>query len=77
MLLKLYYLYDKLPKKCRELYEFPEGGNLPIQAHGTRWISNKRNALWRVVDKFGAYISHLASLTKDKSIKSVDRQGIF
>ena len=38
MLIKLYYLYEKSPKKCRELtdivndlkevYEFPEGGNL-------------------------------------------------
>ena len=38
MLLKLYYLYEKSPKKCRELsdtvgdlkevFELPEGGNL-------------------------------------------------
>ena len=28
------------------------------------------------MDKFGAYISHLASLTEDKSIKSVDRQRL-
>ena len=40
MLLRLYYLYKKSPKKCRELsdlvddlkevFEFPEGGNLPV-----------------------------------------------
>lgn len=40
MLLRLYYLYEKSPKKCRELsdlvndlkevFEFPEGGNLPV-----------------------------------------------
>ena len=44
MLLRLYYLYEKSPKKCRELgdivddlkevYEFPEGGNLPVRAQG-------------------------------------------
>ena len=40
MLLRLYYVYDKLPKKCRELSdlyddlkevsEFPDGGDLPV-----------------------------------------------
>ena len=49
MLLRLYYLYEKSPKKCRELselindlkevYEFPEGGNLPVRVHGSRWIT--------------------------------------
>jgi len=63
MLLKLYYLYERSPKKCRELadivndlkevYEFPESGNLPIRAQGSRWISHKRNALQRVLDRFG------------------------
>ena len=86
MLLRLYYLYEKSPKKCRELselindlkevYEFPEGGNLPVRVHGSRWITYKRKALQRVVDKFGAYLSHLASLTEDKSIKSTDRQRL-
>ena len=86
MLLRLYYLYEKSPKKCRELselindlkevYEFPEGGNLPVRAHGSRWITYKRKVLQRVVDKFGAYLSHLASLTEDKSMKSTDRQRL-
>ena len=68
MLIKIYYLYEKSPKKCRELadivndlkevYEFPEGGNLPIRAQGSRWISHKRNALQRVLDRFGAYLNH-------------------
>ena len=40
MLLRLYYLYKKSPKKCRDLaaviddlkgvFEFPKGGNLPV-----------------------------------------------
>ena len=44
MLLRLYYLYEKSPKKCHELsdliddlkevFEFPDGANLPVQAHG-------------------------------------------
>jgi len=59
MLLKLYYLYERSSKKCRELadivndlkvYKFPEGGNLPVRAQGSRWIAHKRNALQRILD---------------------------
>ena len=86
MLLRLYYLYEKSAKKCRELsdliddlrgvFEFPEGGNIPVRAHGSRWISYKRKALQRVVDRYGAYLNHLAALVEDKSIKSTDRQRL-
>ena len=87
MLLRVYYLYEKSPKKCRELsdlvddlkqvFEFPDdGGNLPVRAHGSRWISFKRKALQRVVDRYGAYLTHLAALVEDTSIKSTDRQRL-
>ena len=69
MLLRLYYLYSKSPKKSKELaaigedlkevFLFPKGGNLPVRSQGTRWISHKRKALQRVVDRFGAYATHL------------------
>ena len=64
MLLRLYYLYEKSPKKSRELadivadlkevFEFPDGGNLPIRSQGSRWIYHKRKALQRIVDRYGA-----------------------
>lgn len=86
LLLRLYYLYEKSPRKCRELsdlnddlkgvFELPEGGNLPVRAHGSRWITYKRKALQRVVDRYGAYLNHLATLTEDASIKSTDRQRL-
>ena len=86
MLLRLYYLYEKLPKKCRELadlvvdlkevYEFPDGGILPVRAHGSRWISHKRKAMQRVIDRYGTYLLHLTALTEDQSIKSTDRQRL-
>ena len=87
MLLRLYYLYEKSPKKCRELsdlmddlkevYEFPEeGGCVPVRAHGSRWITFKRKALQRFVDRYGVYLKHLGKLVEDKSIKSVDRQRL-
>ena len=84
MLLRVYYLYEKSPKKCRELsdlvddlkqvFEFPD--DLPVRAHGSRWISFKRKALQRVVDRYGAYLTHLAALVEDTSIKSTDRQRL-
>ena len=84
MLLRLYYLYEKLPKKIRQLgdivndlkevFEFPTGGNIPVRSQGSRWISHKRKALQCVVDRYGAYITHLTALTKDASLRSEDRE---
>ena len=77
-LLRLYYLYEKSPKKTRELsgivddlkevFELPQGGNIPIRSQGFHWMNHKRNALQRVVDRYGAYISHLSTLVENKSI---------
>ena len=51
MLLHLYYLYEKSPKKCRELEEiirdlqhyiqFDDAGIQPVRASGSRWVSHK------------------------------------
>lgn len=57
MLLWLYYLYSKSLKNkqtrelsdtvddLKEVFEFPNGGNLPVRCQGSRWISHKRKAL--------------------------------
>ena len=83
MLLRLYYLYEKSPKKVRELmdivtdlkevFELPSGGNIPVRSHGSRWIGHKRKALLRVLDRYGAYMTHLIALTEDTSVKPEDR----
>ena len=62
MLLKLYYLYEKSPKKCRELTEVvsdlkecidvDEAGIKPIRASGSRWVSHKLNAMRRILSIF-------------------------
>jgi hypothetical protein len=80
MLLTLYFLYEKSPKKTRELegivedvkevFELPKGGNKPVRSQGSRWINHKRKALLRVVDQYGVYINHLA---EDKSLKADER----
>ncbi len=51
-------------------------GIRPIRASGTRFVSHKVAALGRVIDKFGAYLGHLISLTEDPTVKSVDKQKI-
>ena len=83
MLLRLYFLYSKSPKKSRELsdiiedlkevFEFPKGGSLPIRSQGSRWINHKRRALQRFVDWYGVYINHLLTLVEDRMIRSDDR----
>lgn len=83
MLLKLYCLYEKAPKKCRELEEVvsdlkecitvDEAGIKPVRASGSRWVSHKSNAMRPIVSKYGAYTSYLLALSGDHSIRSTDR----
>ena len=82
----LHTVYEKSPKKSQELtdlvadlkevYDLPGGIDLPVRAQGSRWITHKRNALQRVLDRFGAYICHLITLTEDRSVKSEDKAKI-
>ena len=90
MLLRVYFLYEKSPKKCRELEtvieelqacltraEFPKkGGHKPLRACGTRFIAHKVAALDRLLDRFGAYLNHLTTLVADPKTKLVDRQRL-
>ena len=83
VLLQLYYLYAKSPKKSRELAEIAEdlkevwelskGGDRPVRSEGSRWINHKRKALQRLVERYGVYINHVATLSEDPTIKSIDR----
>ncbi len=68
ILLRLYYIYEKSPKKCRELEEiddlkhfiqFDDAGIKPVRASGSRWVSHKLSAMKQIISKFGAYSSHL------------------
>ena len=91
MLLRVYYLYEKSPKKCRELEtvieelqacftveEFPKkGGHKPLRACGTRFVAHKVAALDRLVDRFGAYLNHLTLLVDDPKTKPIDRQTLM
>ena len=88
--MRVYYIYSKAPKKCRELdevvaelgsclesCEFPsEGGNRPCRACGTRFIAHKVAAIDRLLDRYGAYMNHLTALTEDGATRPADKQKL-
>lgn len=90
MLTQLYLLYEKSPKKCRELDEIVDslhmclsnedmptaGGNRPLRACGTRFVGHKVMALNRLVDQYGAYLAHILELTEDSRVKASDKQKL-
>ena len=60
----------------KEIWDFSKGGDLPVRSEGSCWISQKRKALQRLVDRYSAYIHHLTTLAKDQSMKSTDRSRL-
>ena len=90
LLLQIYYVYDKSPKKCHELKEIVDnlkecltetempmkGGTRPLRACGTRFVSHKVAALARLIDRYGAYPNHLTMLSQDRKVKSADREKL-
>ena len=86
----MYYIYENSPKKCRELEVVVEelkgylepselrasGGTRLLRACGTRFIAHKVAALGRLVDRLGAYLAHLTTMSEDSSVKAVDRQKL-
>ena len=83
------YIYKKSPNKCRELEEIvislkqclddgdmPHSGNQPIRACGTQFIDHKVAAMNRFIDRFGAYLRHLCSLTEDNGVTLADKQKL-
>ena len=76
MLTKLFYLYQKSPKRLHELREFSEifvkSAAKPAKAGGggTRWIGHKMRALNIVLQSYGVFITHLESLAKTDSQRS-------
>lgn len=56
MLLRLYYIYESPNVSLVDDLSLPKGGHLPVRSHGTRWITHKRKALQRVLDRYGMYV---------------------
>ena len=47
-----------------------------LRSSGTRFVSHKVAASRWVLERFGAYLNHLCSLTHDAYVKSVDKQKL-
>ena len=83
MILRLYYIYEKSPKKCRQLlevvndlkecFDFDDAGIKLVRASGSRRVTHKLSAMKIVISKFGAYTSLLIALSTDSSVKAPDR----
>ena len=83
-------MYENSPKKCQELEDIvtelksclepddmpTKGGSRPLRASGTRFVAHKVAALGRLVDRFGAYISHLTALVEDPGVRSTHKQKL-
>lgn len=64
-------------KTCLDSTGMPsKGGSRPLHACGTRFIAHKVAAVGRLIDRYGAYLGHLATVTKDVIVKAADRQKL-
>ena len=56
----------------------PKGGHKPLHAHETHFVDHKVHvaALDRLIDHFGAYLSHLTNLIDDPRTKPGDWQKL-
>ena len=81
MLLKLFYLYRKSPKRLRELKVFgkiyDQSVPKPYKSYGTRWIAHKLKAMEIVLNNYGIFIKHLESLahTDSQALKRTEITG--
>ena len=86
MLSKLYWLYQKSPKRLTQLKELSEAFEKsipkPAKADGTRWIDFKFRTMEKVLENYGRYMTHLeqlantdSQLKKRKEIKGFVNSG--
>ena len=61
MLMKLYYLYQKSPKRLRELKRMSEGWEKsvpkPSKSDDTRWIDHKLKSMQIVLQNYGDFLA--------------------
>lgn len=67
MLRQLFSLYNKSPKKLRELKKlaeaYQETVDKPVKANGTRWIDHKVRAMKVFLENYGMYMQHLEQVS--------------
>ena len=71
MLTRLYYLYQKSPKRLQQLRElndaYEKSIQKPTKAYGTRWVDFKFQAMERKLGNYEPYITHLEQLAHSDS----------
>ena len=83
LLTELCYLYQKSPKRLRELRTLAEAMDhtvpKPSRATGTRWIDHKYQAMKKVLENWGVYMTHIESLSQTDSQpkKRAELQGFL
>ena len=81
MLMKFYYLYKKSPKSLRELKHIAKAWEKlvpkPSKSYGTRWTDHKLTSMKIMLENYGAYISHIESLsqTDSQALKRAELKG--
>ena len=81
MLMKFYYFYQKSPKLLQELKHIAEAWEKsvpkPSKSYGTRWIDHKLTSMKIMLENYGAYISHVESLsqTDSQALKRAELKG--
>ena len=53
-----------------------KGGTKLLRSSGSRWIAHKWGAMKHNISKYGAYTSHLATLSEDATVKPVDKSKL-
>ena len=80
-LMNFYYLYQKSPKRLRELKHIAEAREKsvpkPSKSYGTCWIDHKLTSMKIMLENYGAYISHVESLsqTDSQALKRAELKG--
>ena len=71
MLMKLYYLYQKSPKRLRELKRMSKAWEKsvpkPSKSHGTRWIDHKLKSMQIVLENYRVFLAHVEYLSQTYS----------
>ena len=79
MLTNLYYMYEKSPKRLRELKALAdileEAVRKPEKARGTRWLQHKSRAVKSLLLGYPVICTHLESMvSEESSVKAADKE---
>ena len=79
MLINIYYVYTKSPKRLRDLHsvaeEMEEHIIKPQKAHGTLWLQHKKKAVKALISCYPVIVQHFRNLAEDNTADSARFRG--